>query len=133
MTNTPRVTTAERPLSPHLTFYKPQITSVLSITHRLTGVGLFLGALVLAWGIVSGIYSCNCILPLFGTTLGKLVLAGWTFALFYHLCNGIRHLFWDMGKGFKLCAVTTSGAMVVLGASVLTLVSWLIGLGIIGG
>lgn len=126
--------TQNRPLSPHLSIYKPQITSVLSITHRLTGVALYAGVFVLAWGIIMGVYSqCNCIFALLTTPVGLVSVAGWSFALFYHLCNGIRHLFWDMGKGFELETVTASGIAVVVVSSVLTAVSWAVALGFVTG
>ncbi|MCD6035712.1 MAG: succinate dehydrogenase cytochrome b-556 subunit [Rickettsiales bacterium] len=122
-----------RPLSPHLTIYKPQISTVLSILHRLTGVGLFLGALFLSWGIIAGIYGCNCLLAVFGTVIGKIFLFGWSWALFFHLCTGIRHLFWDMGKGFALPTMAKSGIFAVIMSFVLTAASWIVGLGLIGG
>ena len=119
-----------RPLSPHLTVYKPQITSVLSITHRLTGVGLYVGVFVLAWAIIMGIYGCDCILPLMTSTLpGKILLFCWSTALFYHALNGVRHLLWDTGRGFDLKCVTSSGVFVVIGAVSLTVISWVLALG----
>lgn len=116
----------ERPLSPHLTIYRPQITSVLSISHRATGVFLFLGSFVLIWGMVLDIYGCDCIFPLFHTSIGQLALFAWSFFLFYHLCNGIRHLFWDAGKGFEIHQVTASGILVLFASTILTLISWAI-------
>lgn len=123
-----------QPLSPHISIYKPQITSILSITHRMTGVALYVGAFVLAWAIICSIYQSNilqnnivqgCILTLLSSTaIGKIMLFGWTFCLYYHLLNGIRHLFWDMGKGFALCTATTTGWLVVCGAALLTAASW---------
>ena len=118
-----------RPLSPHLTVYKPQMTSVLSITHRATGVALYIGAFVLAWGIILGIYSCNCILDLVKTDIGQILLFGWSVALFYHALNGVRHLFWDMGKGLEISTATKSGYAVLFGAVSLTAISWIIALG----
>lgn len=118
--------TSKRPLSPHLTIYKPQITSVLSISHRLTGLGLFIGALLLAWWIVFNVYgSCDCVNNLIFSTVGRVFLILWTLALYYHLLNGIRHLFWDMGKGFEIKTVNKSGIFVLLGAFGLTIASWL--------
>lgn len=115
-----------RPLSPHLGIYKPQITSILSITHRITGLGLFLGVLLLAWWIFFNVYGCaSCINPLVFSVFGRVFLVLWTLALYYHMLNGIRHLFWDMGKGFELDVLRKSGIFVVLGAVVLTLASWL--------
>lgn len=114
-----------RPLSPHLSVYKLPLTAVLSISHRLSGVALFVGTFVLAWGIIIGIFGkCNCILPLFSTTLGQIVLALWSLALFYHLSNGIRHLFWDMGKGLDLKTAKNSNAFVIISSIALTAISW---------
>ena len=117
---------SKRPLSPHISIYKPQLTSVLSITHRLTGIGLFVGALLLSWWIVLNVYGCaSCINPLIMSIPGKVFLVLWTLALYYHLLNGIRHLFWDIGKGFEVKTVNFTGIIVLLGAVGLTLLSWL--------
>ena len=119
----------ERPLSPHLSIYRPQITSVLSILHRGTGVALYVGAFVLAALIISLGYGESCFVAaraLFDTTLGCIVLYGLIFCLFYHLCNGIRHLAWDMGKGFELSTVTLSGLLVLVASISLTLAIWFI-------
>lgn len=112
-----------RPTSPHLTIYKPQITSVMSIMHRITGVALYAGALVLvAWLVIAAYmpFRYAGFHDVLLSPIGRLVLFGWTFAFFYHLCNGIRHLFWDIGKGFALKAVTASGVIVLLTSVALT-------------
>jgi len=122
----------ERPLSPHLSIYKKQISSVLSILHRLTGMGLVFGALVLvAWLAV-----CAYAPELYGsfyaalsTPFGLLILLGFTWAFYYHLCNGIRHLFWDIGKGFTLPVMTRTGWLVVIASLLLTAASWAYALG----
>jgi succinate dehydrogenase / fumarate reductase cytochrome b subunit len=119
-----------RPLSPHLQVYKPQLTSILSIVHRLTGVALAFGTLVLVWWLVAaatGGEAFSTAQAIIGSWFGRLLLFGWSFALFYHLCNGIRHLFWDMGRGFELGTVTTSGCAVVISSLVLTMVAWVWG------
>ena len=116
-----------RPLSPHLQIYKLQITSVLSITHRLTGIFLTLGLAVLSLWLTAAVMGDEYYHPFqgfFGSFLGKVFLVGWTWALFYHLCNGIRHLFWDAGKGFELKTVTWSGWLVVASSVILTALSW---------
>lgn len=116
---------SKRPLSPHIGIYKPQITSILSITHRITGFGLFIGALLLAWWIVLNVYGCaSCINSLIESTVCRVFLVLWTLALYYHALNGVRHLFWDMGKGFEIKTVNASGVLVVLSAICLTAVSW---------
>lgn len=122
-----------RPLSPHLSIYKPQMSSVLSILHRITGVGLFVGALILVWWIIVGVYSSfnpNVLLWGFWNSLmGKILLLCWSAALFYHLLNGIRHLFWDVGMGFKVSTADKTGMAVLFGTVLLTGLSWYLAIG----
>lgn len=111
-------TKRKRPLSPHLTIYKPQITSVLSITHRLTGIFLFLGAFIFVWELAAaakGGKAFECYIGFATSWVGLSIATLWIISLFYHLFNGIRHLFWDMGYGFELRTVTISGILVILG------------------
>lgn len=117
----------QRPLSPHLQIYRPQITSVMSITHRATGIFLSFGTLFLVAWLWAAAYDQSYFefwQEIAVTTLGMLMLGGWTFAFFYHLGNGIRHLFWDMGKGFDLKNVTRSGIVVIVFAFGMTAISW---------
>jgi succinate dehydrogenase / fumarate reductase cytochrome b subunit len=126
---TSSATKRARPLSPHLQVYKPQITSVLSITHRATGVALAAGTLLLAAWIVAtamGPAAHARVAAFAGSWLGQLMLLGWSVALFYHLLNGIRHLFWDSGRGFELATMEKSGKAVVAGTVVLTALAWLV-------
>lgn len=116
-----------RPLSPHLQVYRPQLTSVLSITHRITGVLLSAGlVLVVAWllGLAAGPDSYQRLTGLMGTVPGLLFLLIWTAALFYHLLNGIRHLLWDAGWLLDLRGAYASGWAVLAGTVVLTLIVW---------
>ena len=116
-----------RPLSPHLQIYRPQLTSVLSILHRATGVFLSLGAVALVYWLVAASQGADAFAAaqgVLGSFVGRLLLLGSTFALFYHLGNGIRHLVWDAGFGFDLRSVTVSGWIVVGAAAALTLLSW---------
>ena len=125
-----------RPLSPHLQVYKPQMTSVLSITHRATGVVLTLGALLLVYWLIAAAAGPEAFATaqgLIGSWIGYLFLFGWSVALFYHLCNGIRHLFWDAGLGFELPDAYRSGYAVLIGTAALTLVAWIAGLSVMGG
>ena len=119
----------DRPLSPHLQVYRPQITSVLSIAHRATGIVLAAGLLLLLWWLAaaaSGPDAFETAQAAAGSFLGRLLLFGWTFALFYHLCNGIRHLFWDMGRGFELDTVSLTGWLAVGSAALLTVLAWVL-------
>lgn len=125
-----------RPLSPHLQVYRPQITSVLSITHRMTGIVLSLGAVFLVLWLVAAAagpeyyeLAQHCA----GSWLGRLFLFGFSACLFYHLLNGIRHLFWDAGHGFEIATATRTGWAVVIGAVLLTALAWVLGLQIAGG
>ena len=91
-----------RPISPHLQIYKPQLTSVLSITHRGTGIFLCIGLLALCYWLVAlalGPAAYDQAQGVLGSAIGQVLLFVWSFSLFYHLCNGIRHLFWDAGIG----------------------------------
>ena len=127
---------ANRPISPHLQVYKPQLTSVLSILHRITGVALAVGTILLVYWLIAaaaGPEAYATAQALIGSWLGRILLFGWTFALFFHLTNGIRHLFWDAGFGFELKTVYASGWTVVALAAVLTLVSFVAGFALVGG
>ena len=120
----------KRPLSPHLQVYKPQLTSVLSITHRGTGVFLSLGALVLTYWLVSLAVSEKLFNSFhLHTTFwyGKLFLIGFVFSLYYHLSNGIRHLFWDIGLGLEISTTYKSGYFTIFISVVLTLATLFIG------
>lgn len=115
----------KRPLSPHLTIYKPQITSVLSITHRLTGIALFAGVLLLAWWVVLRVYGCqSCLSTFTSNQIVGYILILFSLAFYYHLLNGIRHLFWDAGKGYEINTAARSGWAVLVGTVVLTVGSW---------
>jgi succinate dehydrogenase / fumarate reductase, cytochrome b subunit len=117
---------AERPLSPHLQVYRPQLTSVLSISHRATGLALSIGMLPLVWWLLaaaSGPEAYGYAAGFFGSWLGVLLVIGWTFSLFFHLCNGIRHLVWDAGHGLDLPTTYASGWGVVACSAGLTLVA----------
>ena len=124
------MSSADRPVSPHLQIYKPQLTSVLSILHRLTGLGLAAGAAVLvAWLIAAanGAAAFDAAQSIAGAWYGRLLLFLWAFALFYHLCNGIRHLAWDAGFGFDLKTTYLTGWTAVIAALVLTLACFVAG------
>lgn len=128
--------TDNRPLSPHLQVYRPQLTSILSILHRLTGVVLAIGTLLLVWWLIAaatGPEAYDTVQGFIGSIIGRIMLLGWTFSLFYHLANGIRHLGWDAGRGFELGTAYMTGWLVVIAAVVLTLASWIGGYAALGG
>jgi succinate dehydrogenase / fumarate reductase cytochrome b subunit len=120
-----------QPLSPHLQIYRWQLTSVMSILHRLTGIALAVGAILLvSWiGAASdGPASFAKMQWFLGSPGGLTVMFGWSVALFYHLCNGIRHLCWDTGRGLELKSVYASGYAVLVATAALTIVAWAVGL-----
>ena len=121
----------QRPLSPHLQVYKPQMTSVLSILHRMTGVALFLGTFMVAWWLIAAATSeeaYNVARDFAGSYLGLFMIFGWSVALFYHASNGVRHLFWDMGYLFKIKNAYKAGYLVLLSTVILTAGAWYCGL-----
>jgi succinate dehydrogenase / fumarate reductase cytochrome b subunit len=122
---------AGRPLSPHLQVYRWQLTSVMSILHRATGVALSVGAILLvSWlGAASdGPEPYAGMQRFLGSWIGLLLLFGWSVALFYHLCNGIRHLWWDTGNGLELRSVYAGGWAVLGSTAALTIIAWVVGL-----
>jgi succinate dehydrogenase / fumarate reductase cytochrome b subunit len=117
----------KRPLSPDLQIYRPQLTSVLSISHRVTGITLSVGTLLLVLWLLAasvGPQAYSAVQSLMHSWLGLLLMLGWTFSLFFHLCNGIRHLVWDAGYGFELRTIYASGWMVVAASMALTVAAW---------
>jgi succinate dehydrogenase / fumarate reductase cytochrome b subunit len=125
--------TVNRPLSPHLQIYKPQLTSLLSITHRGTGVFLSIGALFLScWllSVANGPESYQAVQNHILTWYGQTLLYAWVFSLYYHLCNGIRHLFWDIGLGLELKTTYISGYAVVILSVLMTAGTWYLACGV---
>ena len=122
--------TVRRPLSPHLQIYKPQLTSGLSIFHRITGVILMFGTMLLVWWLVAAATSDDAfalVSALLHSWFGKLALIVWTAALWYHFCNGIRHLAWDAGYGFEISQVHASGRFLLISVASLTALTVLLG------
>ncbi len=122
------VSKSQRPLSPHLQIYKPQISSLLSILHRLTGLYLSLGSYVLVLWLLFLAFYPQAFLGMynfFGSFFGKICLISWTLTFFYHLFNGVRHLFWDAGKGYDLKTMECSGWAVLGASGALTVAVWL--------
>ena len=119
----------QRPLSPHLQIYKPQLTSILSILHRATGIALSMGSIILVFWVIAltlGDTTYTLYLNIINNWFGKLILFGFTFALFYHLSNGIRHLFWDAGYGYDLKQAYMSGSLVIFFSLTLTILTWIL-------
>jgi succinate dehydrogenase / fumarate reductase cytochrome b subunit len=120
--------TTNRPMSPHLQVYRPQISSVLSILHRATGIALTIGTLLLVYWLIaaaSGPESFADAQGVVGSLLGQILLFGWSYSLFYHLLSGIRHLAWDTGWGFDIPTMERTGWIVVAGSAALTLIAWI--------
>ena len=123
--------TPARPLSPHLQVYRLPLAAWLSISHRISGVGLTLGTLLLVYWIVSAAYGLDAYedaTDFIGSPLGLLLLFGFSVSLFFHLCNGIRHLFWDVGMNFEIAETRRANVVVLLGTLALTVVTWLLAL-----
>jgi len=118
-----------RPLSPHLQIYRLPLVSTISILTRVTGVGLIVGLTLIVWWFVAGAYSPEYFASadwLLSSWLGSLVLIASLWALWFHFCNGIRHFFWDTGKGFALDTVARTNWFVIGGSVVLTILTLLI-------
>ena len=116
-----------KPLSPYLQIYKPQITSILSISHRFTGIILFFSSFLICLWLFSMAFSenlYNLVNFFFTGIIGRTILFFTTFSFFYHLLNGIRHLFWDLGYGFKLVNIYLSGGLVVLLSLIINIYIW---------
>lgn len=125
-----------RPLSPHVGLYRWQISNTLSIIHRLTGMLLSAGALTLTFwlgAVAAGPVAYGNLQSLLGSWPGSLLLAGFSFCFFYHLCNGMRHLVWDAGYGFGKQAARVSGVVVVVFAIVMTVGFWVLAGAMAGG
>lgn len=125
-----------RPLSPHLQIYRLPMTALSSITHRATGVALSVGTILLVCWLVAaanGPAAFANVSAFLKSPIGLLVLFGWTLALFYHLGNGVRHLFWDAGFGFEIVKAEKSAYAVIVFAICATLIAWLLGLAVLGG
>lgn len=117
-----------RPVSPHLQIYRLSITMLMSILHRITGAALYAGTLLLAWWLValaSGAGPYAAFQAFAGSFFGKTLLLGYTWALIHHLLGGLRHLFWDAGRGLDAQSATTTAYATVVGSLFLTAALWL--------
>ena len=124
---------SSRPLSPHLQIYKPMLTTAMSIMHRITGVGLYFGIVLLVWWLTAASISdsyFDFVQGFFGHWFGRLVLFGFTWALMHHALGGLRHLLWDTGRGFDLKVVEWLVRANLAGSIALTLILWIVGYGV---
>ena len=115
------------PTSPHLQIYRLPLTALLSITHRITGVILAFGSLVLIWILAAAANSAayyEAMVPHLQSWYGQLFLLAFVFALYLHFCNGLRHLFWDAGYGFELETVDLTAKLAIVLAIILTVATW---------
>jgi succinate dehydrogenase cytochrome b subunit len=126
----------DRPLSPHFQVYRWMLTMTMSIVHRVTGVGLYFGSLLLAWWLIAAASGPNAYARVqwfMGTALGLLLLFGYTWALLHHMLGGIRHLIWDIGYGFGPSEREWLTAANLVGSIGLTVLLWVFGYFVIGG
>ena len=125
---------SKNPLSPHLQIYRWQISSLISITHRITGILNFLGLIFISVWISSAGISENLFeyfLIFLKSFIGEFFLIGFTWSISYHLLSGIRHFFWDLGYGYEIKTANFSGIIVIVGSLFLTIILWMIGKGLI--
>jgi succinate dehydrogenase / fumarate reductase cytochrome b subunit len=126
----------QRPLSPHLQVYRFMLTMMMSIVHRITGVGLYFGTLLLVWWLIAAASGPNAYANVqwfMGTIVGRLVLLGYTWALLHHGLGGIRHLIWDLGYGFGPSEREWLARATLFGSITLTIVVWIVGYFFMGG
>jgi succinate dehydrogenase / fumarate reductase cytochrome b subunit len=120
----------ERPLSPHMQIYRPMLTMMMSIAHRITGAALYFGVLLLAWWLMAAASGPNAygnVQWFMGSWIGRLVLLGYTWALMHHLLGGIRHLIWDIGYGFGPTEREWLARATLIGSIGLTVILWVVG------
>jgi succinate dehydrogenase / fumarate reductase cytochrome b subunit len=125
-----------KPLSPHLQIYRLPLNAILSITHRITGVILALGMVLVVAMLVaaaSGSQAWGALYAMGAHWLGQIVLFGFTLALYYHMCAGVRHLFWDAGYGYELQTARRASHAIIVVAIILTLITWAVAYSVSGG
>ena len=122
------------PLSPHLQIYRWQVSSLVSITHRISGIiNLLALILIFFWLVVLSLGESNyeLFLLIINSFVGKFILIGFTWSMFFHLLSGIRHLAWDLGYGFEIKIANISGVLVIISSLFLTIIFWLFSRGFI--
>ncbi len=125
--------TKHRPLSPHLQIYRPMLSMMMSIMHRITGVALALGMILLVWWLTAASISddyFNFVNGIFAHRFGRLVLLGFTWALMHHMLGGLRHFVWDTGHGFALNKVEWLVRANLIGSTILTILIWVMAYGV---
>jgi len=125
-----------RPLSPHLQIYRPMLTMMMSIVHRVTGFGLYFGTLILAWWLIAAGSGPNAYAKFqwfAGSLIGRIILLGYTWAVVHHMLGGIRHLIWDTGRGLGPTEREWLAAANLFGSIGLTVVIWIVGFLALGG
>jgi succinate dehydrogenase / fumarate reductase cytochrome b subunit len=125
----------QRPISPHLQIYKPTLTMMMSIVHRITGAALYAGTILLVWfllAVASGANAYAKVQWFTGTIIGRVILFGYTWALIHHMLGGIRHLIWDTGRGFGAHEREWLTRATIVGSVSLTLLIWAVGLLTVG-
>lgn len=126
----------ERPLSPHLQIYRPMLTMVMSIVHRITGGALFVGTILMLWwliAIASGPSAYATFQWFAGSIIGRLILFGYTWALYHHMLGGIRHFIWDTGRGFGPGEREWLVRAGLIGSITLTVLTWIVAYAVRGG
>jgi succinate dehydrogenase / fumarate reductase cytochrome b subunit len=129
-------TGAERPLSPHLQIYRPMLTMLMSIAHRISGVGNAVGFLLLAWWLVAislGPDAYAQVSAFFGSIFGRLLLFLFSWSLIHHMLGGIRHLIWDTGAGLDKVSIEVFAWATIIGSITLTVLVWMFGYWLRGG
>jgi succinate dehydrogenase / fumarate reductase, cytochrome b subunit len=122
-----------RPLSPHLQVYRPMLTMMMSIMHRITGITLYVGVILFVWWLSAAAYSDGYfafVQGFFASWFGRLIMFGFTWALIHHAIGGIRHLIWDTGRGFELPTVEWMARANLAGSIVITILLWVIAYGV---
>ena len=126
----------ERPLSPHIQVYRWPMPMIMSIAHRITGVGLYFGTLLIVWWLIAAGSGPNAYTKMgafISSAFGRLILFGYTWALIHHMLGGIRHLIWDAGYGFEPNEREALSLATILASVVLTVLLWIVGYLMIGG
>ena len=126
----------DRPLSPHLQIYKPMLTMMMSIVHRITGMALYAGMLLVVWWLIAAAVGSNAFANVqwfMDSLIGRLILFGYSWALLHHMLGGIRHLIWDTGRGFGPTEREWLALATLIGSIGLTIVVWVVGYMFVGG